>query len=164
MPFANPLGDSSPDAGPESLREPPRLFKFRSAPLLALSASLALSACVPDLGPKPQPRSAASLASIRTLPDEQGAWPGDGWWKRYGDAQLDQLITEGLAGSPDIATAAARLARAEGLARREGAVPRPQLGLSASGTRIDEPSHHSSTKCKTSTCGCSPRSIPSSPM
>lgn len=113
-------------------------MNVRSASLLALSASLALGACAPDLGPKPKPLSAGSLASTRALPDEAGQWPGDGWWKRYGDAQLDELIAEGLTGSPDIATAAARLARAEGLARREGAVLRPQLGLTASGTRIKQ--------------------------
>ena len=37
---------------------------------------------------------------------------GGGWWKAYGDPQLDSLIEEGLAGSPSVAIADARLRRA----------------------------------------------------
>ena len=36
-------------------------------------------------------------------------WPADGWWKRYGDPQLDALMDEGLAGSPTLAQAEARV-------------------------------------------------------
>ncbi len=114
----------------------------RLAFLLGASALLPLAACAPDLGKAPAPRSAASLAAVRSLPSENGAWPGDGWWKRYNDPQLDALIEEGLAGSPDIATAAARLARAEGLARAAGADTRPTLDGSASGTAIRQIESH----------------------
>ena len=110
----------------------------RSAVLIALGALLPLAACAPDLGKAPAPRSAASFAARRSLPDENGAWPGDGWWKRYNDPQLDALIEEGLAGSPDIATAAARLARAEGLARAAGASTKPSLSGSGSVTGIKQ--------------------------
>ena len=70
--------------------------------------------------PRAPPRASPPTQS---LPDQGGQWPGDGWWTAYNDAQLDQLIAEGLAGSPDIASAAARLARAQGVAaeRRRGA-------------------------------------------
>ena len=108
----------------------------RSAFLLATAALLPLAACAPNLGKAPEIRSASSLAATTSLPDEGGAWPGDGWWKRYGDAQLDALIAEGLAGSPDIAAAAARLARAEGLARSQGAPTGPTLTASGSGTIV----------------------------
>jgi NodT family efflux transporter outer membrane factor (OMF) lipoprotein len=110
----------------------------RSALLIALGALLPLAACAPDLGKAPTPRTAASLAATRSLPAENGAWPGDGWWKRYNDPQLDALITEGLAGSPDIATAAARLARAEGLAKAAGAKTLPTLSGSGSATGIKQ--------------------------
>lgn len=113
-------------------------MQARSAFLLTLGAFLPLAACAPDLGKAPVPRTAASLAATRSLPPENGAWPGDGWWSRYNDPQLDQLIAEGLAGSPDIATAAARLARAEGLARSAGADTRPRLDASGNATAIKQ--------------------------
>jgi NodT family efflux transporter outer membrane factor (OMF) lipoprotein len=105
---------------------------FRPARLMVIGALLPLAACAPDLGSKPAPRTAASLAATRSLPSEAGAWPGDGWWKRYNDPQLDRLIEEGLAGAPDIAAAAARLARAEGVVRAAGG--RLEPSLTAEGT------------------------------
>ncbi len=110
---------------------------LRSA-LLALGAALPLAACAPDLGDAPAPRTAASFAATRSLPDERGAWPGDGWWRRYGDPQLDQLIAEGLAGAPDIPAAAARLARAQGVARAAGAAIGPSLAAEGSATAIKQ--------------------------
>ena len=44
------------------------------------------------------------------------AWPADRWWEAYGDPQLTALIDEGLANAPDVAMAAARFRKAEGLA------------------------------------------------
>jgi NodT family efflux transporter outer membrane factor (OMF) lipoprotein len=113
-------------------------MQSRPALLLALGALLPLAACAPDLGEAPKPRTAASLAASHSIPDENGAWPGDGWWKRYADPQLDALIEEGLAGSPDIATAVARLARAEGLARAAGGETAPKLDASGSATGIKQ--------------------------
>src|SRR5664279_845015 len=43
-------------------------------------------------------------------------WPNENWWHRYGDVQLDQLIAEGLAGSPPLAAARVRIARADAAA------------------------------------------------
>src|SRR5438132_13916768 len=80
---------------------------------------LLASACpaVPDLGPKPIPAAASDYASTQSLSGTKSAWPADLWWKAYNDPQLDRLIGEGLAGSPDLAAAAARLRTAEGLAQ-----------------------------------------------
>lgn len=98
-----------------------------------------LSACasVPDLGPKPVPAAAESLESSASFADAAGAWPVEGWWQGFGDAQLDTLIAEGLAGSPDIATAAARVRAAEAMAQQAGAALLPRVGVegSAGGTQ-----------------------------
>ena len=110
----------------------------RFAKLLALGALAPLAACAPNLGDKPVPRSAASLAATQSLPDQGGQWPGDGWWKAYNDPQLDQLIAEGLAASPDIASAAARLARAQGLAQAAGGPIGPSLGAEATGGKTKQ--------------------------
>jgi len=110
----------------------------RLAKLLVLGALAPLTACVPNLGDKPVPRAASSLAATRSLPDQGGQWPGDGWWKAYEDAQLDQLIAEGLTGSPDIASATARLARAQGLAESAGAALGPSVEAGGNGGKTKQ--------------------------
>ena len=99
-----------------------------------LSLMLLTSACasVPNLGPKPNPRAESDYASSTSLQGSAVAWPGDGWWRSYGDPQLDQLIGEGLSGSPDLAAAAARLRTAQGLAQVAGAKLLPSIdGIAA---------------------------------
>lgn len=104
-----------------------------------LSLMLLTSACasVPNLGPKPLPHAAADYASSKSLAGMSGEWPGDGWWKSYGDAQLDQLISAGLAGSPDLAAAAARIRSAQGLAQAAGAKLLPTIDANASVTGLN---------------------------
>lgn len=101
-------------------------------PLLALMAMV--SACaVPDLGERPQPRSASSLQSSTSLAGApQGAWPVEGWWRGFGDPQLDALIEEGLASSPDVAVAAARVHATEALARQANSALLPRVGAEGS--------------------------------
>ena len=53
--------------------------------------------------PKSQAVDPASLSIEKTLGKEAaGEWPPLDWWKRFGDAQLDALEQEALAGSPGI--------------------------------------------------------------
>ena len=111
--------------------KPPRFFK--TAP--ALLALLALAGCVtpPALPPAATPRDATAIAAGQSLPATPGAvWPGDGWWQAYGDPQLDALVAEALAGSPDIAAAAARLRRAEGMEQAAGGALLPTLDAQGS--------------------------------
>ncbi|HEX7945069.1 MAG TPA: multidrug transporter, partial [Phenylobacterium sp.] len=80
---------------------------------LLFASALALPACAtaPDLGAMSPPGSKA-LASPQASLQASAApapWPADAWWRTYGDPQLDALIDEALAGSPDMAQAAARL-------------------------------------------------------
>ncbi len=104
----------------------PRLI-FTTTALLAL-----LSGCAaPDLGPKPVPAAPETLASSVSFADTAGAWPVEGWWQAWADSQLDGLIAEGLAGSPDIAAAAARIRAAEALAQQAGASLLPRVGVEA---------------------------------
>ncbi|MCK0533050.1 efflux transporter outer membrane subunit [Sphingobium agri] len=98
------------------------------------AAVLALSACaaVPDLGKAPAPRPASSIAASETFGQGTALWPADGWWKAYGDSQLDALMEEGLAGSPDLAAAAARFRQASAAAQQAGAPLAPSLDLNGS--------------------------------
>lgn len=95
---------------------------------------LLLSGCaaVPDLGPQPAVRAPKSIAAERSLPATDAAWPAEGWWKAYGDPQLDQLIEEGLRGSPDVTAAAARFRQASSVAQQAGARLLPSADLDAS--------------------------------
>src|SRR3569833_1101380 len=88
-----------------------------------LLPALLASACasVPNLGAKPVPAAATDYASSASFAGAQSAWPADGWWKAYGDPQLDSLIAQGLAGSPNLAAATARFRTAQGLAQQAGA-------------------------------------------
>ena len=101
-----------------------RIARPATVLLLLLSSACA---SVPNLGPKPEPRPASAFASSQSLAGTESAWPADGWWRRYGDAQLDGLMNEALAGSPDLAAAAARLRSAEGFAQRAGAALQPTV-------------------------------------
>ncbi|HYP64966.1 MAG TPA: efflux transporter outer membrane subunit [Steroidobacteraceae bacterium] len=105
------------------------------APLLAL----ALSGCVDRGGWQPTPQLAPqTLGLSHTVADSQveaAAWPADGWWRRYGDPQLDALIDEALAGSPSLATAQARLRAAQGQAVAARAARLPTTAANAEATR-----------------------------
>ena len=77
-----------------------------------LSASLlASSGCapLPRMDSPPAVKKVEQLGSSNSFSAPEAAWPGDGWWRAYGDAQLDALIEEALRGSPDLDLAQARL-------------------------------------------------------
>ncbi len=84
-------------------------------------------AALPSSTPAPKFSSSSTLASSRSLSAQGRDWPGDGWWRVYQDAQLDALIDEALAGSPDIRVAQARLQKAEAVAGQARAALFPQL-------------------------------------
>lgn len=82
--------------------------------LLALAAStLSLAACVPTLTDSPGLVAPAELASSASFAAAAQAWPDEAWWIAYGDAQLNDLVAEGLLGSPTLTIAAARVRQAE---------------------------------------------------
>ena len=101
--------------------------------LMASVSALIVSGCatVPDLGPKPQATTITTLESQQSLRGPEAGWPVTDWWTGYGDAQLTSLIAEGLAQSPDIAMANARVRAADALARQAGAALLPQIGATA---------------------------------
>ena len=55
------------------------------------------------------------------------SWPEQHWWVSYQDDQLNQLMRETLAGSPDLAIAQARVQRAQAMAEVAGAQLLPQV-------------------------------------
>ncbi|WP_241557210.1 efflux transporter outer membrane subunit [Croceibacterium ferulae] len=102
---------------------------------MAPFAAVLLSACatVPDLHPAPQVAPAQAYAANQTLANAADSpWPDLDWWRSYGDPQLDALIAEGLAGSPDLAAATARVRQAEGYAQQAGAARLPSADINGS--------------------------------
>ena len=102
------------------------------AMLLAGSATLTACASVPDLGARPEIAAPQSIASAASLSADSAEWPAAGWWQGYGDAQLDTLMREAIAGSPDLRMAAARLRQADAYARQAGAALAPQIDATSS--------------------------------
>jgi len=92
-----------------------------------MAALLAACATVPPTGKMVSATAIASLDSRQSLTAAETPWPADGWWRAYGDTQLDGLIDEALSHSPDLAAARARLAKADALAGESRAALAPQV-------------------------------------
>src|SRR5579864_3666125 len=87
-----------------------------------LAASLlATAGCeqLPHMDSPPAVKKVEQLGSSNSLAAPAAAWPGEGWWRAYADAQLDALIEEALRGSPDLDLAQSRLHAA--MAQLQGA-------------------------------------------
>jgi len=115
-------------------------LRLRVLPHTAVLAALLAGGCASfdGLAPKSQPTDSARLAASRTLAGAKlspADWPSAAWWQRFGDAQLDALIAEALAGSPGMASARARIDRATALATSTGAALAPQASAGADVTR-----------------------------
>jgi NodT family efflux transporter outer membrane factor (OMF) lipoprotein len=104
---------------------------------LFIVVAVALSACASLPGKTPataiEPQSA--YASTASFAAPAGTWPAHGWWKVYGDTQLDALIAEGLAGSPSVAIADSRLRRAQAFQAQSRGALAPQVSAGASATQ-----------------------------
>jgi NodT family efflux transporter outer membrane factor (OMF) lipoprotein len=110
----------------------PPLVRRLSA-VSALTGLLMTSACatLPAAHAAREIKAPSAYATTQSFKAADAAWPGDGWWKSYGDAQLNSLIDEGLASSPTLAQAQARLSKANTIIELTRANDRLQVGLHA---------------------------------
>src|SRR4030095_13363012 len=113
---------------------------FPTPSRLPLAAMLALlvAGCASTRGLEPQGRllNADSLAASRSLAAQSDAgFPQRDWWKSLGDAQLDALIDEALAGTPSLDAADARVRQAIAQAGLAEAAGKPTLGATAAYSR-----------------------------
>lgn len=113
--------------------------------LLVSALALALAACASSRGLNPQGHvlDVDSLHSERTLADTDlsaTGFPAQDWWKALGDAQLDALVAEGLAGHPSLDAADARLRQAQAQVGTARADELPSLSVSGgyTGLRLPE--------------------------
>lgn len=93
-----------------------------------LASALALAACatVPRAHLTDM-RPASAYRADQTFTAPAAAWPGDGWWRAYGDSQLDTLVDEALASAPNVAEARARVDKANALVGQSRANLLPTL-------------------------------------
>ena len=87
----------------------------RTPHAIALAVVLSLLAGCADMsGITPQARMRD--ATVAGLPEGSAFEAPQDWWRGFGDAQLDALMDQALAGNPGLAQAAARVARAQAFA------------------------------------------------
>lgn len=98
----------------------------------ALLAAISLTSCVSP--PKEDPR--ITQIDSNTLGLSQSASPraAEGWWKVFGDTQLNQLIDDSLANSPSLGEALVRVRGAQAQAIAAGAKTRPGFAIDADET------------------------------
>ncbi|HYM34321.1 MAG TPA: efflux transporter outer membrane subunit [Steroidobacteraceae bacterium] len=102
--------------------------------LSVLIGTTLLAACagLPNRGVQPEMKPIEKYAGEKSFAAEVGQWPSDSWWAQYGDAQLNALVDEALAGSPSLAAADARVRRALAVADGANAARLPQASINSS--------------------------------
>jgi NodT family efflux transporter outer membrane factor (OMF) lipoprotein len=116
----------------QAITPPRRAFSSSTWIAVAISAALSGCAALPSGQPLLSIKEVAQYQSSSSLSAPAVAWPDEQWWQRYGDRQLDTLIQEGLANSPDMAVAAARLHAAESSRQVSNAALYPQISANGS--------------------------------
>ncbi len=115
-------------------------IKFSSVPVPAVAAlamvCAALAGCAhktPITEPPPAVAVPAAWAQGGELGDQE--WPDANWWKRFGSAELSQLVDEGQQNNLEIAAALSRVRQAEVQARIAGAPLLPTVDISSGANR-----------------------------
>jgi NodT family efflux transporter outer membrane factor (OMF) lipoprotein len=111
---------------------------MRGLPFLPL---ILLAGCAPQAAMLASPRPASAVASTQSLDAPVVAWPDAQWWLAYGDPQLDTLMAEALANSPDVAAALARVRAAAAIVEQARAVRTPSIDLNGQAT-LDKQSYN----------------------
>lgn len=97
-----------------------------------LASGLGACAALPTTLPAQTLNAPARYLSTASLAAPAAEWPNDRWWTAYGDKQLNSLVDEALASSPDLAAAAARLAKAQAVRAQARAATLPSLEANGS--------------------------------
>ncbi|MDF1800904.1 MAG: TolC family protein, partial [Planctomycetota bacterium] len=101
---------------------------------LLLAAGLALPACQTPPGAAEPVRldQALELPAAWSRAGEAGTWAAGGWWRDLASPELDALVEAGLAGSPDLASAAQAVRIASLRLDAAGGAGLPQVDASLS--------------------------------
>jgi NodT family efflux transporter outer membrane factor (OMF) lipoprotein len=117
---------------------------FAANALATLLGVAVLTACasLPGETPRLASQSKVPLLATQSFAAPTDEWPTTGWWKHYGDPQLDALIEEALTGSPSVAIADARLRRARSSQDVARGALAPQLAASSTATLQDHSNNY----------------------
>lgn len=107
-----------------------------AAAAAAVAVLALLAGCASDGGLRPSATldhadALAASGVTSRLAVTPAAWPAPDWWRRYGDAQLDAMMSEALAHSPSLRMAAARVRQAAALSSLAEASLSPQMNGAA---------------------------------
>lgn len=99
--------------------------------LACCAAAVVLAGCADTGGiaPASTPIDATAVdpgTALRATQQDAG-WPQQAWWEHLGSPGLNALVTQSVAGNPDMHIALARSELAEGLAQAAGAATVPNL-------------------------------------
>jgi multidrug efflux system outer membrane protein len=108
---------------------PPSRRPIARAALLATLLAGVSGGC--SLGPAYRKPEAPVPSTWRAEAGPQAAWPDAEWWRGFGSAELDGLIAQARANSPDIRAAVARIQQADANVRLAGAALLPQVQAGA---------------------------------
>ncbi|WP_295531332.1 TolC family protein [Novosphingobium sp. Chol11] len=107
----------------------------RARILVPLGLSVLLAGCagsLPDVALKPPLLPSYRAANTAARPTDRA------WWKNFGDPVLAGLVERALAGSPDVAAAAARIDQARAAAKAAGAARFPSGAVNGSAARAEQ--------------------------
>ena len=139
VPALEPMAgaSASPIGIHEAKRSGMKLTVARIAGWIAIASVIAGCASTAGLSPQARPETADELAAARSLASATLApvWPKADWWKSLNDPQLDRLIDEALAGSPNLRVAEARTRQALALAGVARSALFPQINADFELTR-----------------------------
>src|SRR5262249_2317713 len=96
-----------------------------SIAVLVVGAAVLLAGCANPGGIRPTHTLSDTTALGATT--TQPPWPTARWWSEYGDAELDRLVDQALAGQPTLKTAQARLQLAQASVNAAGAARYPRV-------------------------------------
>jgi NodT family efflux transporter outer membrane factor (OMF) lipoprotein len=137
---APPSGDTAPQARPARQHrgvglDMPRMLSAGTFALAVASAAVVMLAGCASTG---QQVPAAKLhgADVVGLAANVATTPVDAqWWRQFGDSQLDALVAQALAGSPNLAAALDRVRHAEAIVDATRGAEAPQVAFDASVVR-----------------------------
>ena len=110
----------------------PRLLSTSTLALAVVSTAVLVLAGCATPGPQTPPPERATPAQVGLAADRATTAVEAQWWKQFGDTQLDGVVAQALAGSPNLGAAAARVAKAQSVVAATHGASLPQVGFDAS--------------------------------
>jgi NodT family efflux transporter outer membrane factor (OMF) lipoprotein len=119
----------------------PEVAAFAATSGMAIAAAVMtavlLTGCASGIVPSGKLIEPQALETTKTFSDVAASpgWPARDWWTAYNDPELNKLVAEALASSPDLRQAEARMTRANAFVETARGAGQPSLSANASAVR-----------------------------